>query len=209
VRFRGGRAEGERGRKDIGRSLRHRTLLLVHLQLELRREESLQALHHPFSGPPATNVDVTIVRVPRKPKPARSKRPDQRQHSPISDPFGDLRHQFVMIDPVEEFQSAPLMDMASRSHARSPGAVCLESGSCPSTRTFAPRFFQTLRRRNGLAFRSDLTFIRLSRGLSPPSCRTCSAHKKKGERGCLPPNSVLAAQIWKQQRLPDVTAWLS
>src|SRR5208282_6225985 len=42
----------------------HRALLFVHLELELRRDESPDALHHSFPRPPATNVDVAIVRVP-------------------------------------------------------------------------------------------------------------------------------------------------
>src|SRR5436190_11341137 len=68
---------------------------------------------------------------------------------------------------------------ASRSYARSPGTVCLGSGSCTSARTFAPRFFQTPPRDDALALRYDFTSIRLSKGLSPSSCRTCSAHKKR------------------------------
>ncbi len=60
--------------------------------------------------------------------------------------------------------------------ARSSGTVCLISGSCTSARAFAPRFFQTPPRGDALALRYDFTSIRLSRGLSPPSCRTCSAH---------------------------------
>src|SRR6185295_7234972 len=67
--------------------------------------------------------------------------------------------------------------------ARSSATACLRSGSCTSARAFAPRFFQTLRRRNALALRYDFTSIRLSRGLSPPSCRTCSAHKQKRPLG--------------------------
>src|SRR5439155_22622850 len=50
--------------------LGHRTLLRVHLELELRGDESRDALHHPFPGPPAANVNVTIVRIPREPEPA-------------------------------------------------------------------------------------------------------------------------------------------
>ena len=37
---------------------RHRALLLVHLELELRRDESRDALHHSLPRPPAANVDV-------------------------------------------------------------------------------------------------------------------------------------------------------
>jgi len=46
----------------------HRTLLLVHLELELGGDESRKALHHPFPGSAAANVNVAIVRIPRKPK---------------------------------------------------------------------------------------------------------------------------------------------
>src|SRR5258708_5020699 len=54
----------------------------------------------------------------------------------------------------------------------------LESSSCPSARAFAPRFLQTPLRSDAFALRYDFTSIRLSKGLSPSSCRTCSAHKK-------------------------------
>src|SRR5579863_3357841 len=47
---------------------RYRTLLLVHLELELRRDESRDALHHSFPGPSATDVYITIIRIPRTPK---------------------------------------------------------------------------------------------------------------------------------------------
>jgi len=55
------------------------------------------------------------------------------------------------------------------------------SGSCSSARIFAPRFFRAPPRGGcyfTLALRYDFTSIRLSKGLSPSSCRTCSAHKK-------------------------------
>jgi hypothetical protein len=68
---------------------------------------------------------------------------------------------------------------ASQSIARSPATVGLVSGSCSSARAFAPRFFQAPPRGEccfTLAFRYDFTSIRLSKGLSPSSCRTCSAH---------------------------------
>ena len=35
--------------------------------------------------------------------PSREKRPDQLQHPLIADPFGDLRHQFVVRNSIEEF----------------------------------------------------------------------------------------------------------
>jgi site-specific DNA recombinase len=34
--------------------------------------------------------------------PSREKRPDQLQHSLVADPLGDLRHQLVMVDSIEE-----------------------------------------------------------------------------------------------------------
>jgi hypothetical protein len=52
-------------------------------------------------------------------------------------------------------------------------------GSCSSGRGFAPRFLQTLPRSNALALRQPFAAIRLGKGLSPPSCRTCSAHNKE------------------------------
>ena len=62
----------------------------------------------------------------------------------------------------------------SRSLARSSGRVGLVSGSCPSGRGFAPRFLQTPPR--------DFAAIGLDRGLTPPSCQSCAAHKKKEGR---------------------------
>src|ERR1035438_10405940 len=49
---------------------RNRTLLLVHLKFKLAHDESREALHHSFPCSPAANVDITIVRIPRKPEPA-------------------------------------------------------------------------------------------------------------------------------------------
>src|SRR6185312_9996865 len=46
----------------------HRTLLLVHLELELRRDEPRDARHHSLPCPPATDIDVTVIRVPREPE---------------------------------------------------------------------------------------------------------------------------------------------
>src|SRR2546425_6783339 len=71
---------------------------------------------------------------------------------------------------------------ASQSCARSPASVGLVSGSCSSARVFAPRFFQAPPRGEccfTLALRYDFTSIKLSKGLSPSSCRACSAHKRK------------------------------
>jgi hypothetical protein len=44
----------------------HRALLLVYL--ELRRDESRDARHHSLPRPSATNVHITVVRIPREPK---------------------------------------------------------------------------------------------------------------------------------------------
>ena len=44
---------------------RHRTLRLIHLETELLRDESRDALHHP-PRPFAANVDITIIRVSNK-----------------------------------------------------------------------------------------------------------------------------------------------
>ena len=61
--------------------------------------------------------------------------------------------------------------------ARSSDQVCLVSGCCSSGRDFAPRFLQTVPRGSALALHSCFTSIRLHRGLSPPDCRTCPAHR--------------------------------
>src|SRR5260370_36689018 len=42
---------------------RHRTLCLVHFELELLRDESRDALHHPLTCPLASYVDVAIIGV--------------------------------------------------------------------------------------------------------------------------------------------------
>ncbi len=87
-------------------------------------------------------------------------------------------------------QPVPLMDMDFAVTCPLVRHVCLGSGSSTSARRFAPRFFQTLRRRSALAFRYNFASTRLSRGLSPPSCRTCSAHQKKGQPVAgMPPRS--------------------
>jgi hypothetical protein len=44
------------------------------------------------------------------------------------------------------------------------------------------RFFQTSARNDTLALHEPFTSIRLGRGLSPASCRTCTAYQKKGCR---------------------------
>src|SRR3954468_23492538 len=61
--------------------------------------------------------------------------------------------------------------------ARSSDQRCLISGFCSSGRDFAPRFLQTVPRGSALALRSCFTSIRLHRGLSPPGCWTCPAHR--------------------------------
>src|SRR5271169_1442860 len=44
----------------------HRTLRLIHLELELLRDESRNALHHPLTRPLAADVDIAVVRVTNK-----------------------------------------------------------------------------------------------------------------------------------------------
>src|SRR5262249_13839660 len=46
---------------------RHRTLLVVHLELESLRDEPRDAIHHPLTRSFAANVDVAVVRVSNKP----------------------------------------------------------------------------------------------------------------------------------------------
>src|SRR4029077_5526982 len=121
---------------------RHRTLRLIYLELELLRDESRNALHHPLPRPLAANVDITIVRISneamapalqlpvefvehevaeqwRKWSPLRSpfhartdqpvlhhpgiqECPDEFQQPLVFDTFGDLAHQFVVIDSIEK-----------------------------------------------------------------------------------------------------------
>src|SRR6185312_11439815 len=75
----------------------------------------------------------------------------------------------------------PDKDLVKSGRYTSSGTVCLRSRSSTSARTFAPRFFQTPPRDDALALRYDFTSIRLSKGLSPSSCRTCSAHQRKAQ----------------------------
>src|SRR5436190_14255386 len=81
----------------------HRTLLLVHLELELRRDESCDALHHSFSCPSASDVHITVVRVPHKPETSPLQLPVElvehdvteqwRQWSALRRPFVYRTHQ--------------------------------------------------------------------------------------------------------------------
>src|SRR6266853_6254789 len=61
------------GRHPLLRSC-HRTLRLIYLQLELLRDESRGALHHPLPRPHAANVDITVSR------------PGESQPEPLSEP---------------------------------------------------------------------------------------------------------------------------
>src|SRR6267143_926254 len=45
----------------------HRTLLTVHSQLELRREESRHAAHHSFTSSPTADVNVAVLRISGEP----------------------------------------------------------------------------------------------------------------------------------------------
>ena len=76
------------------------------------------------------------------------------------------------------FTARPLMDMdfaTSCPLVRPMGRLI--SGCCSSDRDFAPRFLQTVPRGSALALHSCFTSIRLHRGLSPPGCWTCPAHR--------------------------------
>jgi len=77
-------------------------------------------------------------------------------------------------------QPVPLMDMGLAvmcplARRRMPQIRFLYIGShvCSTLLSDPPRG-------DALALRYDFTSIRLSRGLPPPSCRTCSAHTRKG-----------------------------
>src|ERR1700687_5599327 len=48
----------------------HRTLLAIHSQLELRREESRHAAHHSFAGSSTADVNVAVIRISGEPVPA-------------------------------------------------------------------------------------------------------------------------------------------
>ena len=54
-----------------------RILWGVDLKLELRREESREALHHTLARPTAADVNVAVVRVPREAKAAPLQLPVQ------------------------------------------------------------------------------------------------------------------------------------
>jgi hypothetical protein len=58
----------------------------------------------------------------------------------------------------------------------------LVSGSCPSPRTFVPRFLQTPPRGDALAVHLSFGLPGLDRGLTPPSVKTCPAHTTQAER---------------------------
>src|SRR5262249_25256208 len=136
------RCEAEPEKLSLLRS-RHRALRLIHLELELLRDELRNALHHPLPRPLAANVDITVVRVSneamasalqspvefiehevaeqwrkwaslRSPFHARADQPtlhhpgiqecpDEFQQPLVLDPFGDLTHQFVVVDSIEKF----------------------------------------------------------------------------------------------------------
>ena len=115
---------------------------------------------------------------------------------------------------------------ASSSSASLPATVGLISGSCSSARIFAPRFFWAPPRGEcyfTLALRYDFTSIRLSKGLSPSSCRTCSAHTElpsAGSRGvqglsignrpssaiCSPSCSSMYSRTISSVVVPELTA---
>src|SRR5438552_11657065 len=45
----------------------HRTLLAVHSQLELRREQPRYTAHDPFAGSPTADVNVAVIRISGEP----------------------------------------------------------------------------------------------------------------------------------------------
>jgi hypothetical protein len=110
-------------------------------------------------------VRAFLTRVSTSPS-ADFSRPVRMDHSILS-------HDFVTNERSPEVSSSafraqpldlhpvPLRIWASRSFARSPGTVCVESSSCPSAPAFAPRFFQTPPHDDALALRYHFTSIRL------------------------------------------------
>src|SRR5713101_6942445 len=67
----------------------------------------------------------------------------------------------------------------SRLVARSSDQGCLVSDFCSSGRGFAPHCLQTPPRAVALVLCYSFAFIRVDRGLPPPSYRTCWAHDTK------------------------------
>src|SRR3989441_12069986 len=103
----------------------HRTLLLVHLELELRRDESRNARHHSLSCPPATNVHITVVRIPREPETSPLQLPvelvehditeQRRQRTALRRPLIDRTHQPAFHHPgsqkrPDQLQHPPIAD---------------------------------------------------------------------------------------------------
>src|SRR5450759_4079092 len=120
----------------------HRTLRLIYLELELLRDESRNALHHPLPRPLAADVDITVIRIsneamtpalqlpvefvehevteqwrkrtslrssfharadqPVLHHPGIQECPDELQQPLVLDALGDLAHQSVVIDSIEE-----------------------------------------------------------------------------------------------------------
>ena len=96
----------------------------------------------------------------------------QRRYSHSVDKTTGVRsdHTVILtaIDSVKGVPGPAARIGASRSFARSPGTVCLRSGSCTSARTFAPPFFQTSRHRYALALRYHFTLHQVVKGTSTP-----------------------------------------
>jgi hypothetical protein len=125
-------------------------------------------LVRPFAPlPAATTASADFsLRVPRRPFSHKARSPQVRTHSFTAQP-PDLRH-FALIT------------RASRSLPARPARQRLLSGSCPSARSFAPRFLPTLGRPHAVALR----FVRcdqLTAGLSPARVRPCRAHNPADE----------------------------
>src|SRR5262249_40263844 len=103
----------------------HRTLLLVHLALELRRDESRNAGHHALPRPSAANVDIAIIRIPREPEASPLQLPVEliehditqqgRQWSALRRPLIHRTHQPAFHHPgfqkrPDQLQHAPIAD---------------------------------------------------------------------------------------------------
>src|SRR5437660_2646167 len=104
---------------------RHRTLRLVHLELQLFGYESLHAFHHPLPRSLAAYVDVAVVRIPHEAVPASLQLPvefvqhevtqQRRKWSALGRPFHARTHQPALHHPriqecPDEFQQPLVRD---------------------------------------------------------------------------------------------------
>jgi hypothetical protein len=84
---------------------RHRTLRLVHLELEPLGDESRDALHHPATRPFGANVDVTVSR------------PGESHPEPLSEPYLNLSAHTA---PAMEPRRTPICQCAHNYHRGKP-----------------------------------------------------------------------------------------